>query len=75
MRQQVIGGDVTIRQLFGRPDDQKLVSSLTLFGGVAAGLGDEWAATAAQANELLDRAEAQGLPRCATTQRFLADDA
>ena len=31
--------------LFGRPDDQKLVSSLTLFAGVAADLGDEWAST------------------------------
>ena len=75
VRQQVIGSDVTIRRLFCRPDDQKLVSSLTLFAEVAAGLGDEWAPTAAHANELLDRAEAQGLPRCATTQRFLADDA
>ena len=75
VHQQVIGHDVTIRQLFDRPDDQKLVTSLTLFAGVTAGLGDEWTATQAQANELLDRAEARGLPRCATTQRLLADDA
>src|SRR3954451_22554962 len=34
--QQVVGADVTIRALFGRPDDQKLVSSLTLFGGIAS---------------------------------------
>ena len=70
--QQVIGADTTIRALFGRPDDQKLVSSLTLFGGLADGLGDDWTKTARQITELLDLAETQGLPRCSTTQRFLA---
>ena len=70
--QQVIGGDVTIRALFGGPDDQKLVSSLTLFGSLANDLGDDWSATARQITELLDRADTQGLPRCSTTQRFLA---
>ena len=39
---QVVGADVRLRHLFGRPDDQKLVSSLTLFAGVAADLGDDW---------------------------------
>jgi uncharacterized protein (DUF1810 family) len=73
--QQVIGADTTIRALFGRPDDQKLVSSLTLFADVAATLGDDWAQMVTQANELLDRAQTQGLPRCATTQRILAADA
>jgi uncharacterized protein (DUF1810 family) len=70
--QQVIGADTTIRALFGRPDDQKLVSSLTLFGGLADGLGDDWTTTARRITELLDLAETQGLPRCSTTQRFLA---
>jgi uncharacterized protein (DUF1810 family) len=69
--QQVIGRGVTVRELFGRPDDHKLVSSLTLFAGIASDLGDEWALTVAKAAEVLDRAESQGLPRCPTTQRFL----
>jgi uncharacterized protein (DUF1810 family) len=72
---QVIGSDVSIRQLFGRPDDQKLVSSLTLFAGIATDHGDDWAPTVAKAHEVLDRAESQGLPRCPTTQRFLGADA
>ena len=72
---QVIGADITIRGLFGRPDDHKLVSSLTLFAGIASELGDEWAPTVVKADEVLDRAESQGLPRCATTQRFLSTDA
>lgn len=71
---QVIGRDVSIRQLFGQPDDHKLVSSLTLFGAIADELGDDWAATVAQANGVLERAEAQGLPPCAITRRFLAGD-
>ena len=72
---QVIGGGCHLRKLFGRPDDHKLVSSLTLFAGVASQLGDDWSTTVAQANEILDQAETQGLPRCATTQRFLGADA
>ena len=32
---QVVEGDTTIRELFGSPDDANLVSSLTLFAGVA----------------------------------------
>lgn len=71
---QVTGG-VTLRELFGRPDDQKLVSSLTLFAAVADDLGDEWTATVSRANEILDHAHAQGLPRCTVTQRFLVADA
>ena len=57
------------------PDDQKLVSSLTLFAGIASDLGDDWAPIVAKADEVLDRARSRGLPRCATTQRFLAADA
>ena len=73
--QQVCGAGITIRDLFGRPDDQKLVSSLTLFAGVAAYLGADWADTVTKANGILDHAEQQGLPRCATTQRLLDADA
>jgi uncharacterized protein (DUF1810 family) len=75
VRDQVVDRGVTVRQLFGKPDDHKLVSSLTLFAGVGADLGDNWRATVVQANEILDRAAEQGLVRCAATQRFLADDA
>jgi len=71
---QVIGGGVSLRELFGRPDDHKLVSSLTLFAGVASQL-DEWAPTVAQANEILARAETQGRLRCVATERFLVGDA
>jgi len=73
--EQVSGTGVTLGTLFGRPDDQKLVSSLTLFAGVAGQLGEDWTTTVAKANEILDQAEAQGLRRCAITQRFLTDDA
>ena len=72
---QVIGGGVTLSKLFGQPDDHKLVSSLPLFAGVASQLGDDWTTTVAKANEILDQAETQGLPRCVTTRRFLGDDA
>jgi len=75
VRAQVVDHGVTVRNLFGRPDDQKLVSSLTLFSGIAADLGDEWASMAAQANDVLDRAAEQGLPSCAATQHFLEADA
>ena len=75
VRTQVVDHGVTVRSLFGRPDDQKLVSSLTLFSGIAADLGDEWASMVAQANDVLDCATEQGLPRCAATQRFLEADA
>jgi hypothetical protein len=58
----------------GSPDDLKLVSSLTLFAGVAAALEDtdSWYRFVEQANEILDEAETQQLPRCIVTQRFLA---
>jgi len=75
VREQVVDRGVTLRQLFGQPDDHKIVSSLTLFAGVAADLGDEWTTTVVKANEILDRAAEQGLPRCTATQCFLADDA
>lgn len=52
-----------------------LVSSLTLFAGVASQLS-EWASTVAQANEILDQAETQGLPahRARWRRRFELDE-
>jgi uncharacterized protein (DUF1810 family) len=58
--QQVVGNGVSVRALFGQPDDQKLVSSLTLFGTVAAGLGEEWAPTVFKTDAVLDVAADQG---------------
>ena len=72
---QVVERDHSVRGLFGRIDDQKLISSLTLFASVAADLGDEWTVLTANANDVLDLADEQGLPRCTATQRFLAADA
>jgi uncharacterized protein (DUF1810 family) len=73
---QVVSGGMTVRALFGAPDDQKLVSSLTLFAGIADDADDvgdpDWARFRTRAAAILDAAEAQGLPRCAATQRFLA---
>lgn len=61
-----------MRHVFGRPDDQKLVSSLTLFSAIAAGVGDEWSSIVTKADEILDVAGGQGLARCTVTQGFLA---
>jgi uncharacterized protein (DUF1810 family) len=67
--QQIIGHRISVRALFGSPDDQKLVSSLTLFTSVAAGLAPtpERTTLLARGNEVLDAAADQGLARCATT--------
>ena len=72
--QQVVTDGVRLRNLFGQPDDQKLVSSLTLFAAVAEGLAPtpEWDELVTQANAILQAAEDQGLPRCATTRAALA---
>jgi uncharacterized protein (DUF1810 family) len=54
----------------GELDAQKLVSSLTLFGSASARLAKtepDFANLAALCREILDRAEAQGFPRCAFT--------
>jgi len=73
---QVVAHRVPVGQLFGAPDDRKLVSSLTLFAGVAADLDDEQRGTRfiEQANEILDHAEAEHVPRCVATQRFVRPD-
>jgi uncharacterized protein (DUF1810 family) len=75
---QVIDNSVTIHELFGSPDDVKLVSSLTLFA--AAGRRGEpmqpvIATFVDQADEILRVADAQGFERCTTTERFIADQA
>jgi len=72
--QQVVNNGISVRDLFGRPDDQKLVSSLTLFATVATGLDPTRALTTliAHANAVLDVAATQGLPRCAVTTSSLA---
>ena len=67
VRAQVAGG-VRLETLFGWPDDAKLVSSLTLFAGVAEPADP----LVADAQSILDAASAQGLAPCAATQRFLA---
>jgi len=67
--------DVVVRQglvvhdVFGSPDDIKLVSSLTLFRAAAEREGR--IELAQQCGELLDVAERQGLPRCAVTSAVL----
>lgn len=52
-------------------DALKLVSSLTLFEGIAAQFGGEHLRFASLAGEVLQRAEAQGYPRCAFTLKSL----
>jgi uncharacterized protein (DUF1810 family) len=71
---QVVGNGVSVRVLFGSPDDQKLVSSLTLFATVAADLEAtaERTTLITHADELLAVAAGQGLPRCARTAAALA---
>jgi len=60
-------------------DAQKLVSSMTLFRHVAAGLlaaeaRAEWAALVEHADAILAAAAAEGYPRCAFTERQLGID-
>ena len=69
---QVVERDVRIHALFGSPDDAKLVSSLTLFAGVARRLDEPMLATfVALADEILRVASAQGLGPCAVSEAFL----
>jgi uncharacterized protein (DUF1810 family) len=72
--EQVVNRGVTVHELFSSPDDAKLVSSLTLFAAVATRLPTHSAGNAefiTHAVEILEAAYAQGLNRCATTDRFL----
>lgn len=61
----VVRRSLTIHQVFGSPDDLKLISSLTLFEAAArlAGRSD----LLEHCVQLLAAAESQGMPRCATT--------
>ena len=77
---QVVGARVSIRSLFGQPDDLKLVSSLTLFAAVARRLSacNEGTATDPELTRFIERAEAilaaalrAGMPRCAFTEAFV----
>jgi uncharacterized protein (DUF1810 family) len=71
---QVVERASPVRELFGSPDDAKLVSSLTLFAAVARGLDTpltEAAAFVARADEILQAAYGQGLARCTVTERFV----
>ncbi len=71
--EQVVNRGVTIRSLFGSPDDAKLVSSLTLFAAIGKRVepAPDIAAFVTQAGDILEAAYAQGLARCVTTERFL----
>ncbi len=72
---QVVEREVSIRSLFGSPDDAKLVSSLTLIAGVVSNLDSPTPLLAIfldRATEILEEAHAQGLARCTTTERFLS---
>jgi uncharacterized protein (DUF1810 family) len=61
----VVRRGLLVHDVFGSPDDVKLVSSLTLFRAAAEREGR--IELAQQCGELLDEAERQGLPRCAVT--------
>ena len=62
---------VTVHELFGSPDDVKLVSSLTLFAGVARRLDLPTLTTfVTQADDIL-RIASHGLVRCAASEAFV----
>jgi uncharacterized protein (DUF1810 family) len=74
--QQVVERGVTVRELFGSPDDAKLVSSLTLFSGVAGRLDSrqpDLVAFVDRTEAILRAAHDQGLIRCVATEEFIAD--
>jgi uncharacterized protein (DUF1810 family) len=71
---QVVERGTTIRDLFGSPDDAKLMSSLGLFAGVARRLDNpppDVVTFVARSEEILHAGDARGLARCTTTQRWL----
>lgn len=72
--QQVVAVDVTIHDLFGSPDDSKLVSSLTLFAGVARQRHPELSEMVTTVDGILSTAHGQGLAPCRPTLVFLAMD-
>ena len=72
-------GDAPLLRLMGSAIDvTKLVSSMTLFGHVARRLRDtegldEYAALAAVARTILERAAQEGYPRCQFTQNAVSN--
>ncbi|MEP7201003.1 MAG: DUF1810 family protein [Ilumatobacteraceae bacterium] len=73
---QVVEGGTTIHNLFGSPDDAKLVSSLTLFAGAARRLDaaePDLRTFITQVDEVLEAASTQGLARCTTTEIFIEE--
>ena len=68
---QVVELGVRVRDLFGSPDDAKLVSSLTLFAEIGRRLGDGSEHLVAAADAVLAAASAEGLPACTVTHHFL----
>jgi uncharacterized protein (DUF1810 family) len=71
---QVVERDTPVHELFGSPDDAKLVSSLTLFAAAARALDPtltDVAAFMTSADEILQAAYGQGLARCTVTERFV----
>lgn len=67
----VVRQDLLVHDVFGSPDDVKLVSSLTLFQAAAKHEGR--IELTERCRELLDVAERQGLPRCPVTIAALGD--
>lgn len=72
--EQVVEGGVRVRDLFGSPDDLKLVSSLTLFSAAARTAGTAFADLTTRAEAILDAAEIEGLPRCSVTTAVVSSD-
>lgn len=71
---QVVEGDVTVHDLFGSPDESKLVSSLTLYAGVARRQHPELSDLTSRADGILSTAHEQGLAPCRATLEFLQMD-
>ena len=65
----IVGEQLGVHDVFGDPDDLKLVSSLTLFRAAAARNGNH--DLAKQCGDVLTEAERQGLPPCAVTLRAI----
>ena len=73
VRVQLNVSDRTIKSLMGSPDDQKLVSSLTLFAEVASRL--ELSNLVQNSTQILRRSRREGFRTCQATEDFIrADD-
>ncbi len=78
VRSQLEGGTPLLQLMGSSIDVTKLVSSMTLFEHVARRLRDaegldEYAALAAVARTILERAAQEGYPRCQFTRNALAN--